>query len=329
MTPPVMPWLLQSLTRGASGGRPSTLHTAGPAAASIARLGVGMIVAAAIVFVVVMLLLVWPLVRNHAPDDVLPPVIDERRWEFRWIVMGGAAVPMLILAGVFAFSLGVMRDEAQPTSPYEIEVVGHQWWWEVRYPNDSIVTANEIHIPVGRPVRIHLSSTDVIHSFWVPQLQGKTDAITGQVNETWLQAGRVGVYRGECAEFCGLQHAHMSFVVVADSPADYDVWIANQKRPAVASSDSSALAGQKVFLSQSCGFCHTVRGTPAAARVGPDLTHVGSRRTLAAGTIDNSRGNLAAWIENPDRLKPGTKMPPVPLDGPTLGALVAYLETLR
>ncbi len=329
MMPAPVTALFQSLTRQASGGRPSTQHTAGPAADAIARLGVGMIITAAIVFAVVMVLLVWPIIRGGSTSEDAPRVIDERRWEFRWIVVGGALVPMLILAGVFVFSLGIMRADGVPSSPYEVEVIGHQWWWEVRYPANGFVTANEIHIPVGRPVRIHLRSADVIHSFWVPQLQGKTDAITGQVNETWLQANRPGVYRGECAEFCGLQHAHMSFVVVADAQGDYDAWVANQVRPAAVPTDSSALMGQKVFLSQSCSYCHTVRGTPAGARVGPDLTHLASRRTLGAGALDNSRGNLAAWIENPDRLKPGTKMPPVPLDGATLQALVAYLETLR
>lgn len=288
-----------------------------------------MIIAAGIVFMVVMVLLIWPLIRGGDTNEDAPRVIDERRWEFRWIVVGGAIVPMLILTGVFAFSLGIMRTSEVPSSPYEIEVVGHQWWWEAGYPANGFVTANEIHIPVGRPVRIHLRSDDVIHSFWVPQLQGKTDAITGQVNETWLQASRPGVYRGECAEFCGLQHAHMSFVVIAESQGDYEAWIATQMRAAAVPTDSSALIGQKVFLSQSCSYCHAVRGTPAGAHVGPDLTHVASRRTLAAGTLDNTRGNLAAWIENPDRLKPGTKMPPVPLDGATLQALVAYLETLR
>ena len=328
MSIPLLP-LLQSLSRRASGGAPSTMTTGGPAAASIARLSVVLMIVAAVVFVIVMGLLLWPMLRGNDVAEDEPRLIDERRWEFRWIVLGGAVVPMVILTIVFVVSLVVMRGEEQPSTPYDVEVIGHQWWWEVRYPTDGFVTANEIHIPVGRPVRIHLTSTDVIHSFWVPQLQGKTDAITGQVNETWLQADQPGTYRGECAEFCGMQHAHMSFVVVAESPADYTAWVAGQRAPAVVMTDSSALVGQQVFLTQSCGYCHSVRGTPAGSHVGPDLTHLASRRTLAAGTLDNSRGNLAAWIENPDRLKPGTKMPPVPLDGPSLQALVAYLETLR
>ena len=324
---PMVP-ALQSVSGPAAGGPPATLQPAGPAAASIAHLSVVMTVVAAIVFGIVMVLLIWPFVRRRTAGSDAPPV-DERKWEFRWIVIGGGLIPMLILAGVFALSLLVMRDERQPDTPYEVDVVGHQWWWEVRYSGAGVVTANEIHIPVGRAVRIHLASADVIHSFWVPQLQGKTDAITGQLNETWLKADRAGVYRGECAEFCGLQHAKMAFVVVADLPADYDTWLASQQAPAALPTDSSAALGQRVFLAQSCSFCHAIRGTAAGARVGPDLTHLASRRTLASGTLDNTRGNLAAWIENPDRLKPGTTMPPVPLDGASLGALLAYLETLR
>jgi cytochrome c oxidase subunit 2 len=320
---------LQALTRAAGGGPPSTFDAAGPGAESIARLGTGLIIAAVIVFVVVVVLLVLPVLRRADGEFTPAPESDDSPRDLRWIVLGGGLVPMLILAGVFAFSLAAMREQRQPATPYQVDVIGHQWWWEVRYPNEGVTTANEIHIPAGRPVRIHLMSADVIHSFWVPQLQGKTDAITGQVNETWLQADHPGVYRGECAEFCGMQHAKMAFVVVADSPADYAVWLANQQRTAVVPTDSSALIGQKVFLSQSCSYCHTVRGTSAGSSVGPDLTHLASRRTIAAGTLDLNRGNLAAWILNPDRLKPGTKMPPVPLDGATLGALVAYLETLR
>lgn len=323
--------VMQALTHMGGGAPPNTLHAMGAGANATARLGVGLIVAAAIVFVVVLLLLVLPILRPERSEGPVPghSVLDERRWEFRWIVLGGIAAPMLILAGVFAFSMATMNAERQPATTYDVDVIGHQWWWEVRYPGAQVTTANEIHIPVGRPVRIRVSTGDVIHSFWVPQLQGKTDAITGQVNETWLEADHPGTYRGECAEFCGMQHAHMAFVVVAQSPADFASWVSNEQQLSVVPTDSSALIGEQVFLTQSCAYCHTVRGTTAAAHVGPELTHLASRHTLAAGTLDFNRGNLAAWIENPDRLKPGTKMPPVPLDGVRLGALVAYLETLR
>ena len=329
MTMPSLALVLQGVSPATGGGPPSTMHPAGPAAASIAQLSTVLIAAAVIVFVIVMALLVWPFARRADRTADLPRAIDTRRWEFRWIVVGGAIVPMVILAGVFALSLAGMRAEEKPASPYRIDVIGRQWWWEIRYPNEGVVTANEIHIPTGRPVRIHLESADVIHSFWVPQLQGKTDAITGQVNETWIQADAPGLYRGECAEFCGLQHAHMAFVVVAEAPNVYDAWLAAQAQPSAAPIDSVALAGQQVFMTKSCAFCHSIRGTGAAAHVGPDLTHVASRGTLASATIDNSLDNLARWIEHPDKVKPGTKMPPVPLDAPSLHALVTYLETLR
>ncbi len=326
---PSLVLVLQGVSHAAGGGPPSTMHAAGPAAASIARLSTVLIAAAVVVFVIVMALLVWPMLRRTEGAADGPRMIDKRRWEFRWIVVGGAIVPMLILAGVFALSLAGMRAEEKPASPYRIDVIGRQWWWEIRYPNEGVVTANEIHIPTGRPVRIHLESADVIHSFWVPQLQGKTDAITGQVNETWIQADAPGTYRGECAEFCGMQHAHMAFVVVAETPNAYDAWLAAQAQPAISPADPAASAGQQVFMTRSCAFCHSIRGTGAAAHVGPDLTHIASRGTLASATIDNSPDNLARWIEHPDKLKPGTKMPPVSLDPPSLRALVAYLETLR
>jgi len=319
--------LLQSLTRGMGGGAPNTLDAAGPAASAIARLGMGLIIAAAIVFAVVLVLIVWPIIRRGteaSPNDV---VVDQRK-DTRWIVVGGLVVPIIVFVGILIFSFAVMHGNAR-SSAYEIDVIGHQWWWEVRYPKDGFTTANELHIPVGTPVRVRVGTGDVIHSFWVPQLQGKVDAITGRVNETWLQADHPGIYRGECAEFCGHEHAHMAFVVVAENPGDYAAWVANERRLAVVPTDSSALMGQQIFVQSSCAFCHTIRGTPAGAHIGPDLTHLASRHTLASGTIDFNRGNLAAWIENPDRIKPGTKMPPVQLDGAELGALVAYLESLR
>lgn len=320
-------FLLQSLTRGMGGGAPNTLDPAGPGAGSIARLGMGLIIAAAIVFCVVLVLIVWPVFRSGSarPRDVAP----NHKRESQWIVIGGLLVPMVVFTMILIFSFAAMHSNARASSAYQVDVIGHQWWWEIRYPRDGFTTANEIHIPVGVAVRVHVASGDVIHSFWVPQLQGKADAITGRVNETWLQADHPGVYRGECAEFCGHEHAHMAFVVVAESPGDYAAWVTNERRLAVVPTDSSALIGQRLFLQSQCSYCHTIRGTPAGAHVGPELTHLASRHTLAAGTMDFNRGNLAAWIENPDRIKPGTTMPPVQLDGATLGALVAYLESLR
>jgi cytochrome c oxidase subunit 2 len=215
-----------------------------------------------------------------------------------------------------------------------IEVTGHQWWWEVKYLSPSpaaiTTTANEIHIPVGVPVRFKLDSGDVIHSFWIPQLGGKTDVIPGQTNYTWLQASRPGRYRGQCAEFCGAQHAHMVLYVVADDPATFAAWSTAQLLAAQAPSTPDAQRGQAVFETR-CAVCHTIRGTDylTGGRAGPDLTHLMSRSTIAAGLLANNTGNLHGWIANPAALKPGTLMPPTGLAPDELHAVVAYLRTLK
>jgi cytochrome c oxidase subunit 2 len=191
------------------------------------------------------------------------------------------------------------------------------------------VTANEIHVPAGRPVRLRLSSADVIHSFWVPQLMPKTDLIPGQVNETWLTANRPGIYRGQCAEYCGLQHALMAFLVVADGPAAFDRWVALQRAPAAEPAGTLATRGRQVLERTSCATCHTVRGTSARGTAGPDLTHLASRQQLGAGAVPNTPGHLGGWIANSQTIKPGNLMPPQPLTSEELQALIAYLETLE
>jgi cytochrome c oxidase subunit 2 len=307
---------------------PSMFDTVGPQAGRIATLGWALSVAGTVVFIVVMGILLWPIWRDRRapPVDAPPRPVRERAW----LLVAGTAIPAVILAAVFVATLSTARATSPPAAmPLTIEVIGHQWWWEVRYPSDSIRTADEVHIPVGRPVKVLLTSDDVLHSFWVPNLAGKIDLITGVTNATWIQANRPGVWRGQCAEYCGMQHAHMAFSVVAQSPADFARWTQAEREAAVAPSDSATLEGERVFLDSPCVYCHTVRGTQAGGVVGPDLTHLASRLTLAGGTLPNTRGNLAGWIANPDRLKPGTKMPAVPLDGPQLQAVVAYLESLR
>lgn len=308
--------------------RPSTFETAGPAAARLASLGWAMTVIGAIVFLVVMALLLVPLWRRrNAPIVDGPPLpVNERAW----ILYAGTLAPGIILAGVFVMTLGAYRSSAPDApAPLTIEVTGHQWWWEIRYPDQHVLTANEIHLPVGRRVKIVLKSGDVIHSFWVPNLAGKTDAIPGAVNTTWLEADTVGSWRGTCAEFCGMQHAHMALSVVAERDGDFARWLANERAVAAAPTDSAVLEGEHAFLNTQCVYCHTVRGTQATGQVGPDLTHIASRLTLASGTLPNTRGNLAGWIMNPDRIKPGTMMPAVPLDAGRLEAIVTYLESLK
>jgi cytochrome c oxidase subunit 2 len=319
--------LLQTLTVP----HPSTLDPRGPAAAREAALWWGMLAVAAVVFLLVLYLLLRPLLRRPVDGDVTPGEAMPHDVQRRWLVWAGAVMPAAVLFAVFIATLLTLAAVRMPprAGDLTIEVIGHRWWWEVRYPGRGVVTADELHIPVGRPVRIRLSSDDVIHSFWVPQLAGKTDLIPGQSNDTWIQATQAGTYYGKCGEYCGRQHAHMAFAVVAQAPGEFDRWLTREASGAQAAGDSGAVVGQKVFRDRGCAFCHAVRGTPYHGEVGPDLTHVASRRLLAGGSFDNTRGMLAGWIANPDVMKPGTLMPAVEMPGDELQALVDYLQTLR
>jgi cytochrome c oxidase subunit II len=213
----------------------------------------------------------------------------------------------------------------------EVHVVARQWWWDVVYPDAGVTTANEAHVPAGVPVRLTVTSADVIHSFWVPQAAGKVDAIPGKTSAITFRVDEPGVFRGLCSEFCGLQHAHMHFHLVVDSPGAFGAWLAAQQRvpPAPAPEESIVAQGQGVFLRSSCAQCHTVRGTAAGGTRGPDLTHVASRRTLGAGTHANSPANLARWATDPQAMKPGNRMPPTDLSDAEARAVVAYLESLE
>jgi cytochrome c oxidase subunit 2 len=248
-----------------------------------------------------------------------------------FVILAGAVLPVVVLAIVLVFTLDTLKASAKPgdDSSLVVEVTGHRWWWEVHYPDSGVTTANEIHIPVNETVKVELRSADVIHSFWVPQLQGKMDLIPGRDNTLWLEASQEGTYRGQCAEFCGLQHANMAFHVVAQSRADFDAWLATETKPAERPTDPMAVEGQQVFFGSACVYCHTVRGTSASGNLGPDLTHLASREYIAAGTLENVPGNLAGWILDPQSAKPGTLMPPTQMDGPSLQALLYYLESLR
>ncbi len=251
-------------------------------------------------------------------------------------VMGAMAVTVLLLFIMLVSSfitsrrLGSMNEQQALT----IEVYGHQWWWEVQYPNDAepyrmVTTANEIHVPVGTPIRIHGTSNDVIHSFWAPNIQGKRDLMPGYTTDVLMQVDQAGRWRGQCAEYCGLQHAHMSFYMIAESQTEFNKWMTAQAQSAVAPSNAQTMHGQQVFLTHACVLCHTIRGTTAGSRVGPDLTHLASRSTIASGMLPNTIGNLGGWILNPQALKPGSRMPPNQISGPDLQDLLAYLETLR
>ena len=248
-----------------------------------------------------------------------------------WIVGGGIVMPIVLLIGVFAHTLVTMRaiSPAPAAEQMVIELVGNQWWWEVRYPTQQVTTANEIHIPTGRPVELRLTSEDVIHSFWVPELHGKIDLIPGRTTSLVLQADQPGEYRGQCAEFCGVQHAKMALIVVSETPEQFSAWLEAKARPAAEPSDPAALESKQVFLGSACAYCHTIQGTDATGKVGLDLTHLASRRTLASATLTNTRDHLAAWITDPQKIKPGNIMPAIDLAPDDLEALLTYLENLK
>jgi cytochrome c oxidase subunit II len=305
---------------------PSALDPQGPGAARVAGLWWLLFWISAVVFAAVTLLVLIALGRRRGSREVLV----RRGGGESLIVIGGVIVPLVVLTVVYVVGLHDLRALGTPArTDLTIEVIGHDWWWEVRYPAQGIVTANEIHVPAGRPVRLVLTSHDVIHSFWVPQLTVKTDLIPGHTNTTWVQADRPGTYRGQCAEYCGLQHAKMAVLVVADPPAAFDRWLAAERQPAAAAANPLAARGRLTLERISCAACHTVRGTTAGGTLGPDLTHLASRRTLGAGTLANTPENLGKWITDSQAAKPGNRMPPQPLTPEELEALLAYLESLN
>ncbi len=250
------------------------------------------------------------------------------------VVLGlGVAFPIAVLVALFVISdVFVIRTTQAPAASrtaLTVHVVGHQWFWEVRYPENGAVTANEIHIPVRTPVLVEATTDDVVHSFWVPELNRKIDMIPGRVNTVELEADRPGTYRGQCAEFCGLQHAHMALEVVAEPAARFRAWFSSQERPARAPRSGLERTGERVFLEGACSSCHTIRGTSAAGDTGPDLTHLASRSTLGALTLPNTPQALATWVTDSQHVKPGNQMPDIQVAPDQLRALVAYLESLR
>lgn len=319
----------------------SALEPGGGNASRILRLGQGVVLLLAVIFIAVMILSVIPLMRRHRGIEQEP--LERRHQpseatERKLTMVVGSAVgaTVVILLGLVVVSVVVGKSistAAMPSNAITVEVTGNQWWWNVRYMNNDaskiVVTANELHIPVGRPVVIRGMSNDVIHSFWVPGLQGKRDLIPSRVNTEWIQADRAGFFRGQCAEFCGLQHAHMAMWVVAEPEDKFDAWLSHQAQDAAAPSTEELQRGQQVFLGSACILCHHIQGTDAGGLVGPDLTHFGSRMTIAAGTLANDKGNLAGWIADPQGIKPGTKMATVPVKSEDMQPLIDYLESLQ
>jgi cytochrome c oxidase subunit 2 len=305
------------------------LSGAGEKATPVVWLTWGVLLISLVVVVIIALLLVAAIWHRPgmawAPGARLSLQPDEGGLNWLWFGVGLSALAMLITV---VWTVKVLADiQGPPAKPaVTIEITGRQWWWQARYLSDDasrqFTTANEIHIPAGQPVRLKLVGGDVIHSFWVPQLAGKMDAIPGQVNETWIEASNPGVYRGQCTEYCGQQHAHMAFSVIADTPSNFRAWWAHQLTAPAPDQN------RQVFEDQ-CGRCHTVRGTAAAGTMGPDLSHLMLRKTIAAGLLPNDAADLNRWIANPPALKPGTLMPAVKLTDEQRAQIDAYLVSLK
>jgi cytochrome c oxidase subunit 2 len=319
-------------------GIQSALDPAGPQSERISHLWWLMFGGCSVVYLIVMGALAVALWRQRqrdlSPDGHL--VIDEgsERRMTKAVALALAATTVILFGFMISdYVTGRALTSLHSSDAVTIKVTGHQWWWDFEYddpsPSQRVRTANEIHIPIGRPVQLQMTSGDVIHSLWVPNLYGKTDLLTGHQTVMWFQADRPGVYRGQCAEYCGHQHAHMAFVVVAEDAGRFNDWLEDQRRPAPSPAGVEQQRGQQVFLTRSCVMCHQIRGTDAGARVGPDLTHLAARRTIAAGTLRNNRANLGDWVTDPQRTKPGNRMPANELSGEDLNALLSYLESLK
>ncbi|HEX3820107.1 MAG TPA: cytochrome c oxidase subunit II [Candidatus Sulfotelmatobacter sp.] len=252
-----------------------------------------------------------------------------------WAVGTAIGITVIALFVILVVSVitGKRVEGLTSKNPVTIQITGHQWWWEVTYPNSqadqTVTTANEIHVPVGTPVVVLTNSKDVIHSFWAPSITGKRDLLPGYSSAFWFEIDKAGIYHGQCAEFCGLQHAHMGFSITAESVNEFEAWQQQQLKPAAEPSSSDAIRGREVFLTHTCLMCHTIRGTDAGSHLGPDLTHVASRKMIAAETLPNTAGALAGWVVDPQRIKPGTQMSPNPLAPDDLQAVVAYLQSLH
>ena len=312
------------------------LRADGPAARPILNLNIGLLAISLIVCLIVAICLLLAIFRKRAPvpgENAGKVSVLQASSGMKWLYIGGGLSTIVLFLTTIWTIMTLSAIAAPPDRPaVSIEVTGYQWWWEAKYQIDGMAepvrVANEIHIPVGQPVQLTLVGGDVIHSFWVPALAGKTDMIPGKINTQWLQADKPGIYRGQCSEYCGEQHAHMALEVVADEPSRFEEWRRQQAKPALASNARLALQGSRLFESK-CSECHTIRGTEAHGEKGPDLTHLMSRSTLASGMLANNTGNLSGWVANAQSLKPGSRMPPVALSPDELHSVVAYLQTLQ
>lgn len=307
---------------------PSILDSSSPDAQRIERLWWVLLAIAAGVFAVVMWLLIGSLRQTGRHDDV--PEEDKEKVGRRMVLWGGLIGTSVILVVVMIIStLDLRALTADRDTSLDIRVTGQQFWWRVEYPEHGVITANEIHVPAGEDVNFILETDDVIHSFWVPQAGPKRDMIPGSANELTLRFNDTRVYRGVCAEFCGLQHAHMQLLIVSQPRAEFESWLEAQAREAVEPASEVAERGRSVFVESQCVGCHTIRGVSSAGEAGPDLTHLASRRTIGAGVFDLTHENLTSFVSSPDTMKPGVLMPPAGLEPEELEALIAYLEGLE
>ncbi|HEV7745205.1 MAG TPA: cytochrome c oxidase subunit II [Pyrinomonadaceae bacterium] len=319
------------------GGFQSVLNPGGPQSEHISRLWWFMLFVSTAVFLLVMISL-WLAVNSRTkPTNSSPEketVGTKGRKGLIVILATGVTVAILFAFMVDSFLVGRgLTAELERKQGLNIEITGHQWWWEVRYQDvdasSIFTTANEIHIPVGVPVTFSLKASDVIHSFWVPNLHGKKDLIPGKISTIWLQADRPGVYRGQCAEYCGHQHAHMALWIFAEPLEQFDAWRRAQIQSAVSPASASEQKGQQVFLSSACVMCHAINGTPAGANFGPNLTHLATRKTIAAATLANDRSHLQQWVDDSQQVKPGNRMPANKLRPEDMQALLDYLQSLK
>jgi cytochrome c oxidase subunit 2 len=318
---------------GCSSRSPSMLDPQSPQARHISRLWWLMFTLAAVIYVAVIALVVVAMVRRRAGDDQEPmPHEDEQanneRRDGRFLLYGGLVLPTIVLAVIGVQTVRVSESLGAAAAQVHIVVDAEPWWWRITYPDDGVVTANEIHVPVGEQVDISLRSNNVIHSLWVPQLNGKTDVVPGQTNHLAFTADAAGTYRGQCAEFCGIEHAKMSFTVVAQQPDEYRAWLAANRTPAATPQTDEQQRGATILQTQACAGCHTVSGTSANGTLGPDLSHIASRATIGANTLPNTPEEMRRWLSATQQVKPGALMPQLDLTADQVQALVAYMENL-
>jgi cytochrome c oxidase subunit 2 len=319
---------------GCTGDPQDTLTADGVVSEKITELFWIVFAIAVVVFVLVEGALVFALIRyRHRRDRAgqLPTQLHgSTPLEITWTI-----IPTVILAALAIPTISTIRElDAAPEDALEVRVIGHQWWWEFQYPESGVVTADELHIPVGRPVKVTLNSADVIHSFWVPKLAGKTDVVPNHNNTMWFQAKEAGVYSGQCAEFCALSHAKMKFSVVAESQADFDAWLRAEAAPAPTPTTELARQGEQAFFGLPCIGCHTIKGPTvnglqALGTTGPNLTHFALRDRFAGSWLENNPENLRLWLQNPPAIKPGSLMPNYNLTDEQITQLIAYLESLK